>query len=133
MGMMVVDTSVVIAVITDEPERQAILNRTRGARILATTAMPFEIVNALSANLKKKKVTPERARIALALFQSIKLEFVECDLAATLTCCERFNLYAYDAFVLTTATRMSVPLFTLDRRMRQVALDLGVKCVELSE
>ena len=41
-----------------------------------------------------------------------------------------FGIYAYDAYFLECAQALNCPLLTLDRRMRQVAMELGIKTLE---
>ena len=124
------DASVVMAVITDEPIRPRLIDRTRGEHASAATSLPYEIGNGLSSNLRRKKLTAEQAVEAMALYRQMKIEFAEVDLEASLECCLAFNLYAYDAYVLTTARRSGVPLFTLDHKMQMVAGRMGIELVE---
>ena len=40
------------------------------------------------------------------------------------------NIYAYDAYFLICAKSLSQPLMSLDKRMKQIARDLGINVVE---
>ena len=54
---IVIDTSVIIAVITNEPHRESLLQATLGAELLAPPSVHWEIGNAFSAMLKRNKIT----------------------------------------------------------------------------
>jgi len=88
----VVDASVVLAVILDEPEKSALVAETEGATLLAPGCLSWEIGNAFSAILKRKRMDFESASQGL-----------------------------YDAYYLELAKRSVLPLLTLDRRMVKVA------------
>lgn len=53
---IVVDTSVIIAVIVDEPEKARLIESTKGASLIAPGSLYWEIGNAFSAMLKRKRI-----------------------------------------------------------------------------
>jgi predicted nucleic acid-binding protein len=126
-NLLLVDASVVMAVITDEPIRRSIVDRTRDTRAFAAASLAYEIGNGLSSNVRRGKLTAEQAAESLSIYQKMHFELVPVDLTASLECCCTFNIYAY---VLTAARQVGVPLFTLDNRMRVVAGQMGVELVE---
>ncbi|MGD0015563.1 MAG: type II toxin-antitoxin system VapC family toxin, partial [Bryobacteraceae bacterium] len=54
---LVVDTSVILAVLISEPERLNIVELTRDANLLAPASVHWEIGNAISAMIKRKRLT----------------------------------------------------------------------------
>ena len=56
---IVADTSVIIAVIANEPEKAAIVAQTQGADLFAPQSLPWEVGNAFSAMLKRQRITLE--------------------------------------------------------------------------
>ena len=62
---LVVDTSVILAVLTSEPERMNIVRLTQDANLLAPASVHWEIGNALSAMIKRKRLTVLEAYAAI--------------------------------------------------------------------
>jgi len=55
---------------------------------------------------------------------------VGVDICAALKIAAEQNIYAYDAYFLQCARVYSLPLLTLDKRMKQVAVELGIQVLE---
>lgn len=130
--MIVVDTSIFLAVALDEPEKQSILRLTKGAAIAAPEVMPYEVGNALSAMSKRGRLTPDEAREAQRICNSIPVRLRPVDIERALDIALRFNSYAYDAYFLECARTLACPLFTLDRSLVRNAAQLGVEVLEAS-
>ncbi len=62
---IVVDTSVIVAVIANEPEKTALIEMTRGSELVAPHSVHWEIGNAFSAMLRRKRLTSGEATRAL--------------------------------------------------------------------
>ena len=118
---IVVDASVVLAVILDEPEKTALVAETEGATLLAPGCLSWEIGNAFSAILKRKRIDFGSVSKGLGIFEMIPIQEMEVSLVDALELCKRHKIYAYDAYYLQLAKRSSLPLLTLDRRMTEVA------------
>ena len=127
---LVVDTSVIIAVIADEPEKPALIARSQGFELFAPRSLPWEIGNAFSAMLKRNRVTLKQAQAAVAIYQQISLNLVEIDLEQALALADRLKIYAYDAYVIACAMKQSCPLLTLDGGLSSAAKAAGVAIVE---
>ena len=54
---LAVDTSVIIAVIGNEPEKPALIAATQGYDLVAPRSLPWELGNAFSAMLKRNRIT----------------------------------------------------------------------------
>lgn len=59
---LVVDTSVILAVLLNEPHRQKILDITKGAELYAPASLHWEIGNAFSAMFKQNRLTLDQAQ-----------------------------------------------------------------------
>lgn len=118
---IVVDASVVLAVILDEPEKPVLIAETEGATLLAPGCLSWEVGNAFSAILKRKRMDFESVSKGLAIFDMIPVQEMEVSLGDALALCNQHEIYAYDAYYLQLAKRSSLPLLTLDRRMVEVA------------
>ena len=124
------DTSAVIAVLAEESPRSFVLAATRQRRVLAADTLQFEICNALTAGLKKRRMGIAEAVEALILFRAMTIELRQASLEEAVRLAAEHNLYGYDAYVLTAARDAGVELLTLDRRMIEVARVMGLKLLE---
>jgi predicted nucleic acid-binding protein len=86
--------------------------------------LPYEIGNALSATVKRQRLSAVQARAALTAARSIPVRLVGVDIAEALQLASDFDLYAYGAYFLQCARTAPGPLLTLDARMRNVATEL---------
>lgn len=129
---LVIDTSAIIAAITDEPERQAIINHTIGAELIVPMSVHWEVGNAFSAMLKRRRISLTQAKEAIASYQQITFRYIEVGLDQSLDLSERLNIYAYDAYVLACALNLRLPLLTLDRRLADAAAALEVRTLEVN-
>jgi predicted nucleic acid-binding protein len=130
---IVVDTSVLIAVISNEPTKPALVQATRGAALLAPASVHWEIGNAFSAMLKRGRVRLTEVRKALEAYGEIPVRFVEVDLIDALQLVDRLKIYAYDAYVLTCAQAHRSPVLSLDGGLIQAAEKIDVDVVEIAE
>ncbi len=129
---MIIDTSVVIAVITNEPHKRTIIELTQGVDLFAPTSLHWEIGNAFSAMLKKKNINIAQIKEAIDNYYSIPIHFVEnIDLKAVIEWCNELNIYAYDAYFIECAKRLNMPLMTLDKKLQSAAKKVNIKIVEV--
>ena len=127
---IIADTNIFLAVTLDEPEKEHIIQITSGIDLISPEILPYEIGNALSAMVKRKQLTSEEALQAEQKTHFIPVRLVTIDVQKALKLAIRFNIYAYDAYFLHCAKSLKYPLFTLDKRMKQVANELNIKILE---
>jgi predicted nucleic acid-binding protein len=127
---IVADTNVFLAASLNEPEKDRIIALTTEASLTAPEILPYEIGNALSAMVKRKKITQAEALKAEKASGLIPVRLVSVDIHASLKMAAEQNIYAYDAYFLLCARLYSLPLLTLDKRMQQVARELGIQVLE---
>ena len=128
---IIVDTSTVIAVIAGEPEKATILSATVGHQLFAPQSLPWEVGNAFSAMLKRRRTTLTEVEASLLLYSRMDITLTEVDLTQALSNAARFGIYAYDAYVLTCAIHLRCPLITLDNGLIHVAKAAGVSLIEV--
>ena len=128
---LVLDTSAVIAVITNESHKKQLVEATTGADLIAPSSLPAEIGNAFSAMFKQKRIGLEQALAAIQAFQEIPLRLSEIDLAGGLELADRFGVYAYDAYVIGCALKHRCPLISLDGGLIDAARRAGAQIVEV--
>lgn len=128
---IVIDTSSLLAVILDEPERNGIVERTAGHSLIGPGCIAWEIGNAFSAMLRRKRLGLDAAQTGVAIFEAIPIRYVDVDIAEALAIADRLRVYAYDAYYLECARRQNAPLLTLDRSLMRAAQTLGVPVLEV--
>ncbi|MDH3604734.1 MAG: type II toxin-antitoxin system VapC family toxin [Candidatus Tectomicrobia bacterium] len=128
---IVVDTSAVIAVITNEPDRPRILAVTQDTALLAPRSLHWEIGNAFSAMFKRRRITLEQARDALALYRQIPIRFTDVELQHAMDLAAQLNIYAYDAYMLVCAQQHRCRLLSIDTGLLHAAQEMGLQVVEI--
>lgn len=128
---IVVDTSVVIAVIVNEPIKATLISLTTGATLLAPTSIYWEVGNAFSAMLKRQRITLAQAQQAIATYYQIPLRLLDVKLAQAVDLADHLGIYAYDAYIIACALNQKCPILTLDSGLIYAAKRLGVPIVEV--
>ncbi len=129
---IVVDTSVIIATVTHESQRPALIQLTEGAELYAPTSLEAEVGNAFSAMFRRQRITLRAARMAVSAFHKIALRLTPLDLEHALDLSKQLGIYAYDAYFISCALQASAPLLTLDGRQRAAAKKVGARTLELN-
>ena len=62
---IVIDTSAIVAVITDAPEKAALIRITEDAALVAPSSVHWEVGNAFSAMIRRARLTSELAARSL--------------------------------------------------------------------
>jgi predicted nucleic acid-binding protein len=127
---LVIDTSALLAVLLDEPERPVLINVTRNATLFTPPSVPWEIGNAVTALLKRRRINKTQALAIVRAFENIPLRGVTVDLERAVEIAAELGLYAYDAYLLEAARKLDCPLLTLDRALSRAAATLGVRTRE---
>ena len=128
---IVVDTSVIIAVVTNEPHKKQLIEKTKGCELVAPAALHWEIGNAFSAMLRRNRITLEDARAALREYLKIPIRFQDVALEDAIVIADKCGIYAYDAYFIACANRLNLSLVTLDNRLAEKAKELSVTVEEL--
>jgi len=128
----IADTNTFLAVSLYEPERGQIIRLTLGHDLVAPDILPFEIGNALSAMLKRRRLEPENLLSVWDATQQIPVDLRSINIREALKIAAQFNIYAYDAYFLVCAISLHSPLITLDRGMIEVARRLGIHIMEVA-
>ena len=128
---IVVDTSVIIAVIANEPEKEMLVKLTQGADLIAPHSIHWEIGNAFSAMFKRGRITLEQALRAIKVYSKISIRFVDVGLEQSLKIADTLNIYAYDAYLVQCAIKYRSPLISLDGNLVNSAKRMKVKVIEV--
>lgn len=130
---VVIDTSVIIAVLVREPHRGALIKATATADLIAPLSVHWEIGNAFSAMFKRRRITLRAARRALLSYQQIPIRFSDVELEQTLEVAHDLGLYAYDAYVLVCAMQHRCSILSLDQGLVVAATEAGIKTMEIPQ
>ena len=128
---LVFDTSVIIAVITNEPTKAALVAQTQGAELVAPSTLDFEIGNSFSAMLRRKRVSLGQAVTAIEIYRQIPINLIEIDVMEAITLAAQLNIYAYDAYMIACAKDQNCPLITLDAGLMRATKSVGVEVLEV--
>ena len=128
---LVIDTSVIIAVLTSEPEREKLVQQTRGVDLLAPASVHWEVGNALAAMLKRRRMTHDQLHPVINAYEQIPIRFIDIELQGALEIAAAHDLYAYDAYIIECARENRCSLISLDRSLIQAARAAGVGVLEV--
>jgi predicted nucleic acid-binding protein len=128
---MVIDTSALLAVILQAPERPALIAATAGAVLVAPGSLPWEVGNALVSLVRRRRLTADDAAQAWAAYETVPLRLLDVDIRTAVRLAMELGLYAYDAYMLILAQQRGLPLLTLDIKLQTAARRTGVSVVEI--
>ena len=128
---IVIDTSAILAVLLDEPEKRAVVEATLGTVVCAPVSLRWEVGNAATAGVKRRRLTPERARQLITDFEQVTIRELAIDIMRAVDLGLELGIYAYDAYILEAARSSGFPLLALDGPIRRNAKKLGLSQVEL--
>lgn len=128
---LVIDTSALLAVLLDEPEKQAVVNASMGRILCAPASVRWEVGNAATAGVKRRRLTAVRARQLVRDFEQVTLRDLAVDVARAVDLALELGLYAYDGYILEAVRSSGYPLLTLDGPIRRNAQKIGLAVVEL--
>ena len=128
---LVVDTSVLVAVLVSEPERITIIKQTESFDLIAPGSVHWEIGNALAAMLKRKRVTLDEVKAALLAYEKIPIRFRDIDMDLAMSIAYEHDLYAYDAYIIACAHETRCALISLDKNLLSVARKARIPIVEV--
>jgi predicted nucleic acid-binding protein len=130
---VVLDTSVIIAVITNESHKNRLIEMTKGAELIAPSSLHWEVGNAFSAMFRRNRITLRQSIAALNEYRQIPLKFHDIDLAVAIQLSHRFRIYAYDAYFLACSLKNNSPLISLDSSLVKSAQQAGIEVLEVAQ
>jgi predicted nucleic acid-binding protein len=130
---IVIDTTVVLAVVTNEPTKKQLIDATLGATLIAPSSLDLEVGNAFSRMFKRSRIDLEAAEAALRAYQQIPMTRVDIDLPSAVRLAYDLNVYAYDAYVIDCALKRDLPVISLDRGLLEACRQAKVEVIEVNE
>lgn len=129
---VVIDTSAVIAVVTNEVHKPRLIRLTEGVELLSPSSLPIEMGNAFSALFKRRRITLSEAKAAVEAYRRIAIRLTSIDLEQALDLSHQLSIYAYDAYLIACSLQFRSPLLTVDSGLRDAALRVGVEVLEVT-
>lgn len=129
---IVVDTSVIVAVVANEPEKSALIELTKGADLIAPLSVHWEVGNAFSAMLRRRRTTLASVLKAVEAYMQIPIRFVDVELKESLDIADAMGLSAYDAYLIRCALRRTCPLISLDGNLLACAKQMKAQVMEVT-
>ena len=114
-----------------------LLDRVTDSGATAPSLWPLEVLNALLAAERRKRVDYTRRHELIAALQALPITLdtktAEQTWMTTNRLAEQYRLTIYDAAYLELAQRLALPLATLDNELREAANALGVSLLGTAE
>lgn len=129
---VVIDASAVIAVVTNEAHRPALIRLTEGVELLSPSSLPIEVGNAFSAMFKRRRISLSGAKAAVEAYKRIAIRLTAIDLEQALDLSHQLGIYAYDAYLIACGLQYRSPLLTVDGGLRDAARRMGVEVLEVA-
>ncbi|MCY4611714.1 MAG: type II toxin-antitoxin system VapC family toxin [Gammaproteobacteria bacterium] len=128
--MIVIDNSVFVAQCMgdeDDPMATVAMRHAIEQGCVVPRIWWYELRNALLANERSGRISKQKVSDTLADILKLNIEIDDRhDESLLFGLARQFKLTVYDAAYLEVASRRSLPLATLDRRMREAADAVGI-------
>ncbi len=117
----VVDASALAAVLFNEPESDAVVERLGDRVLVAPALLRFELANVCWKKILRHSEQRDKLLAAHSLADDLEILEVEIDFGEAVQLAEREGLTAYDASYLALARALDLDLVTLDRALARAA------------
>lgn len=118
---LVVDASVLAAVLFGEKENDQAMSWMRGHALAAPQLVDYEVTNIALNKLRRKQIGADAAVQSLNLFSELELARLPAAADGVFTIASQYDLTAYDAAYLWLAVQLKSPLATFDQRLGKAA------------
>jgi predicted nucleic acid-binding protein len=117
---LVVDCSVLSAVLFEEPMRDDALRQMVGRTLHAPTLLDHELAN-VAIKKQRQNWPADSIDLALSDYAQQEIALHRVDIAAQVALAQRYGLSAYDAAYLWLAAELKAPLATFDQKLGTAA------------
>ena len=128
---LVVDTSIIISVITNEKSKPKLIKETVGNELISPTSLHWEIGNAISAMFKRGRIDLTTAKKTIEYYSQIPIRLVDIKIDNAIEIAHNYMIYAYDAYFLECSRSFNSPLLTLDSGLIEVAEQMNINVIEV--
>jgi predicted nucleic acid-binding protein len=120
VAVVVVDASVVAAILFGEATAEDAVERLDGSELAAPSLLPYEIASVAGGKVRRGEASSEVAVMSLGTFARMGIAMHDPDVVEVLRLTVRTGLTAYDAAYLWLARFLSADLVTLDGKLARV-------------
>lgn len=131
--LITIDTSAILAVLMNEAHKQRIIQLTQGCDLQSPVSLDAELGNALSAMIKRNRISITDAKRVIQQFSRVAIRRTPIRMDEAIELSGKYDLYAYDAYVLDCAIQYRTPLLSLDKKMEYVAKQLQIQLLEVDK
>jgi predicted nucleic acid-binding protein len=128
---IILDACAIMAVLMEEPEKDAIIKLTQGSIVIVPNVIDFEIANALSKLYRRKILSENDVYETYFTYKKMPLQIKTVNINSSIGIFCKFSMYAYDSYYLEIASRLNLPLLTFDLNMKKAANDMNIKVLEV--
>jgi hypothetical protein len=96
---------------------------------VSPASLRWEVANHATAGVKRRRLTPERARQRVTDFERVTIRELAVDRRRAVDLGLHFGIYAYDTYILEGTRSSRFPLLALDGPIRRNAKKLGLSLV----
>jgi predicted nucleic acid-binding protein len=121
MSLVVVDASVVAALLFLEPQAESLVTQLAGADLAAPSLLPYEVSNVAIMKVRRRLITPAAAANSLDLLARLDVRLHPVPALRAFEIAERTGLTAYDGAYVWLAGALGAPVATLDARVARAA------------
>jgi len=119
LPLVVVDASVVAAILFGEASAEASVERLEGCDLAAPSLLPYEIVSVAGGKVQRGAVSAEAALGIVGAFRRLSIVLHEPDSLEVFRLTVQTKLTAYDAAYMWLARFLAVDLVTLDKQVER--------------
>lgn len=127
---IVTDSSVFLAVALNEPEKGRLIDITKGHELIAPDVLPYELGNALSSLLRRRRISASDVLRIWDVLMDIPVELKPIEIRSALELAKENRIYAYDAYFLECSRHWRCPLLTLDKKLTVTAAKNNIQTLE---
>lgn len=129
MKEIIIDSTCILGFLLNRKSKDFVQKKVGTARLVAPDCLPCEVGNAISKLVKKGLITIVDGVAVYHEFARIPIRFMEPDIPNSIVIAGESGCGAYEAYYISLAKQLSLPLFTMNENMKEIAISRGVKCL----
>ena len=129
MTDIVIDASCILEFLLNQQGKNLVVEKVSDNGLVSPACLPYEVGNAVSKLIKRKLLSVFDGAAVYHEFSRIPIRLVEPDITNAIVIAGETESYAYDAYYISVAKQLSLPLFSMDSGMQTNAVKQGVVCL----
>ena len=129
MSDIVIDASCILEFLLNQQNKAVVIEKVSNNTLVAPACLPYEIGNAISKLIKRNLISVFDGVSVYHEFIRIPIRLIEPDITNAIVIAGKTESYAYDAYYISIAKQLSLPLFSMDSGMIKNAESQEVVCL----